>query len=278
MYHPNKTQPDQGMASMQRTFYPKHCHYFGSGCGRDAFIILNNGGFNRVDKANLGNQGVHMKQYNSSVTRRVMPTPRKEATTFYYQSDGTGRDSYVLKNNGGLRMEYEGKGSGDRMFRESLRSSEDFRRTFNIHRANDKSDITNYLNWSSTTGRHQNKQFAKINREVTERLASGSPQRGSSIKYKIGATSRDNSFAEIDIPNITGDYKQFNHIIKKNFRRQLRNNNLALNNSKFMVTEYDNKNGNESPMQIIRKNNFKNTNQNSRLDLSMQLDQSQDQD
>lgn len=109
MYHPGKTQPDQGLASLQRTFYPKHCHYFGSGGGRDAFIILNNGGFNKVDKPNLGNTGVHLKQYHSSVTKRNLPTPHKDATTFYYQSDGSGRDSYVLKDNGGLRFEYDGK-------------------------------------------------------------------------------------------------------------------------------------------------------------------------
>ena len=51
-----------------------------------------------------------------------MPTPRKEATTFYYQSDGSGRDSYVLKNNGGLRMEYDVRSSGE-IFRTSLRGS-----------------------------------------------------------------------------------------------------------------------------------------------------------
>jgi len=46
MYHPGKTQPDVHLATLQRTFYPKHCHYFGSGSGRDSFIIMNNGGFN----------------------------------------------------------------------------------------------------------------------------------------------------------------------------------------------------------------------------------------
>lgn len=128
MFHPGKTQPDPGMASMQRTFYPKHVSYFGSGCGRDTFVVVNNGGLNRADKPNMGHTGVHMKTYNTNVTRRILPTPRKEATTFYYQSDGTGRDSYVLKNNGGLRMEYDSKGgSGDRLFRESLRSSDEFR-------------------------------------------------------------------------------------------------------------------------------------------------------
>ena len=74
------------------------------------------------------------------------------------------------------------------------------------------------------------------------------------------------------MPNVRGEYKQYNSIIKKNFRRQLRNNNLALNTNKdkMLVTEYDNRLSQESPMQIIRKKTFtKNTKQNSRLDLSL---------
>jgi len=109
---------------MQRTFYPKHCHYFGSGTGRDSYIIKNNGGFNRVDKPNMEHTGVHLRQYNSNVARQA-PTPSKDASTFYYQSDGTGRDTYVLKNNGGLRPEYNIRNSGDNVFRNSLRDGSD---------------------------------------------------------------------------------------------------------------------------------------------------------
>lgn len=69
----------------------------------------------------MGHTGVSFYKYNGGVTKRS-PSPTKEATTFYYQSDGTGRDSYVLKNNGGLRMEYNVRTSGDRIFKDSLRS------------------------------------------------------------------------------------------------------------------------------------------------------------
>lgn len=152
MYHPGKTQPNIGMAGMQRTFYPKHCHYFGSGGGRDTFIILNNGGFNKVSKQNLGHTGVHMKQYSNSVTKRIAPAPCKDASTFYYQSDGSGRDSYVIKDNGGLRYEFDGKKSGDRIFKESLRNSNT---NMPSSRNSNPADMTNYLNWTSNTGRHQ---------------------------------------------------------------------------------------------------------------------------
>lgn len=150
MYHPGKTQPDYHLATLNRTFYPKHVGYFGAGCGRDGFIIINNGGLNRVDKQNLGHTGVHLKQYNVSVTARDKPTPRKEPTTFYYQSDGTGRDSYVLKNNGGYRMEYDLRTSGDRIFKDSLRNSE--RAVVNAQSMQNPSNITNYLNWSGARG------------------------------------------------------------------------------------------------------------------------------
>lgn len=70
----------------------------------------------------MGHIGVHFPRYNSNVPRKASSSPCKEATTFYYQSDGTGRDSYVLKNNGGLRPEYNIRVSGDRIFRDSLRA------------------------------------------------------------------------------------------------------------------------------------------------------------
>ena len=106
MYFGGKTQPNTCFASMQRTHYPKYVSYFGDGAGRDGAIIEANGGLTHVNKRSLGHQGVHFGRYGPS-PRRVSPSPHKEATTFYYQSDGTGRDSYVLMDNGGLRPEYE---------------------------------------------------------------------------------------------------------------------------------------------------------------------------
>ena len=50
MYFPNKGQPNACLASMQRTFYPKHASYFGDGSGRDVQIILNNGTLTNIDK------------------------------------------------------------------------------------------------------------------------------------------------------------------------------------------------------------------------------------
>jgi len=92
---------------MQRTFNPKYVNYYGNGTGRDQFTIMNNGGLTHVDKQGLGRTGVHLQRYNSNVQRRSSPSPGSKPTpTFYYQSDGSGRDGYVLMDNGGLRPEY----------------------------------------------------------------------------------------------------------------------------------------------------------------------------
>jgi len=55
--------------------------------------------------------------------RRVSPSPNKDPSTHYYQSDGSGRDGYVLMDNGGLRPEYEKYNkSAEKIFFGSLRT------------------------------------------------------------------------------------------------------------------------------------------------------------
>ena len=54
MYFPGKTQTNPGFATMQRTFYPKHVNYFGTGAGRDSLIIQNNGGLTHSPKRGMG--------------------------------------------------------------------------------------------------------------------------------------------------------------------------------------------------------------------------------
>lgn len=146
-----------------------------------------NGGLNRIDKKNLGHTGVHMYKYNSTVSKKCSPQPKKEATTFYYQSDGTGRDSYVLKNNGGLRIEHDNKSYGDRVFKDSLRSStkSKLKHFTNMH-GSDRSDITNYLNWSSKQGQISTKKNYEMQKDLMKRLTTGSPNRIHTIKYIIG--------------------------------------------------------------------------------------------
>ena len=149
MYHPGRTQTNCTFASLQRTFYPKHTSYYGDGSGRDLQITQNTGTLCRVNRQGMqGHHGVHLKQYNSNVCPRRSVSPFKDAPTFYYQSDGTGRDSYVLKDNGGLRPEYNVRNSGDRIFKSSLRNMQKSPiRSFKNEPMAGKVDFHTYQNW-----------------------------------------------------------------------------------------------------------------------------------
>ena len=147
MYHSIKTETNPTFASMQRTFYPKHCHYYGDGSGRDLQVTVNTGGLVRPEIRGMGHTGVQFSKYKSNVHRRSSPSPAKEATTFYYQSDGSGRDSYVLQNNGGLRPEFKVQHLGDRIFKSSLRNNQRSPLKHFADPGKDRADITSYMNW-----------------------------------------------------------------------------------------------------------------------------------
>lgn len=198
---------------MQRTFYPKHVSYYGNGSGRDAQITQNNGGLSKPLKVGMGHLGVHFSKYNSNVSRRVSPSPRKEATTFYYQSDGSGRDSYVLKNNGGLRWEYSVRTSGDNIFKDSLRSDQKSPVKYFQDPLTHKADITTYLNWKSLKGVQQNAKHARIQKELTERLTSGSPSREHTINYVVG-TGQVGRVVKESVPSYQGYAQTYKKLLK----------------------------------------------------------------
>lgn len=78
-------------------------------------------------------------------------------------SDGSGRDSYVLADNGGMRPEYDKYNkSPQRIFLNSLRSDEKSPLKYFKDPARDPADITTYRNWKSRTGRNQHKKRALI--------------------------------------------------------------------------------------------------------------------
>ena len=74
----------------------------------------------------------------------------KEATTFYYKSDGTGRDKYVLMDNGGLRPEYDKYNKHvEALFKSSLRNNQKSPINEFKDPIKEAADITTYLNWPS---------------------------------------------------------------------------------------------------------------------------------
>lgn len=157
---------------MQRTFNPTYHRYYGNGTGRDHQIIEYDGGLTSNQKGGLGNTGVHLQRYNTSVTRRrISPSPNKDPSTHYYQSDGSGRDSYVLMDNGGLRPEYEKYNkTSEKIFFGSLRTGVKSPLRYFKDQYRDKADITTYMNWGSAQSNRINAKHAKIQRDLVKRL------------------------------------------------------------------------------------------------------------
>lgn len=84
-----------------RTFDPKFTHYYSSGSGRDAFIMYNNGGFSDARYFNPVHSTAYMRHKTYAT---VSPSPRKDAQPVEYRSDGSGRDSYIVFNSGGMKQ------------------------------------------------------------------------------------------------------------------------------------------------------------------------------
>ena len=82
-------------------FIPKYTTYGPDGLGRDNYIIYNNGGF--LDKLNK----VKIKDNFEVVSTARFYNTRRNVAPFKYRSDGTGRDSYVLHEHGGLERDHK---------------------------------------------------------------------------------------------------------------------------------------------------------------------------
>jgi hypothetical protein len=102
-------------ATMARCNYPKYASYMGDGSGRDTYVVLNNGGLTNCDKNYMMSRPFRRTQQNFN------PSPQKEATAHKYQSDGSGRDSYVISNSGGLVSDFHGSNRADVNFVSGLR-------------------------------------------------------------------------------------------------------------------------------------------------------------
>ena len=100
------------MNSLARTFSGKTTHYSPDGCGRDWYILHNNGGvYRKPCVTGFSNEKSPVKHEYSP------PQPRMQAKYIKYSSDGTGRDAYINVNSGGLHYPY-----GSRPFYTTLRT------------------------------------------------------------------------------------------------------------------------------------------------------------
>ena len=115
---------------LNRTYDPKFTTYRGDGMGRDTYITCGNGGLiadsglpNHSPFTGFQASGGLDKFYTNQGCHQVRHSSHKDAVAFRYFGDGSGRDSYVIGDNGGLIPKYVSKGA-QKEFLNSLRQPE----------------------------------------------------------------------------------------------------------------------------------------------------------
>ena len=108
--------------NLNRTFHPKYTTYQSDGGGRDTYVLSNNGTMCKpsVTNPHTGFQAGILSPVFFTKNRSNMGSPKKEAMTFHYAPDGTGRDGYVIRGDGGLHANYKSIGAS-KTFVKSLR-------------------------------------------------------------------------------------------------------------------------------------------------------------
>lgn len=105
---------------------PGYTNYLSDGCGRDSYILVNNGGLS-IPKISQppSTKGYFDCRLSKDVTKMDRSfygsncSLGKSPASFYYPPDGTGRDFYITKNNGGLINPYNK--SPNHFFQSTLR-------------------------------------------------------------------------------------------------------------------------------------------------------------
>lgn len=94
------------MYSIYRTLKNKYVPYYSEGLGRDRYIIYNNGGFLNKDYSTI-NASESLGTHTNLDTKIIIKSKSlsNKAPNFHYQSDGKGRDRYIMINGGGLYYE-----------------------------------------------------------------------------------------------------------------------------------------------------------------------------
>ena len=148
---------------MLRTFSPKHCNYFGDGGGRDTYVVTDCGGLMGREKVGMTRRPFKNTPFN----RDAYNAPLKHVMPVNYHSDGTGRDTYVINNSGGLAHDFHGSTRSDVNFLAGLRVQQ-ARVMPNTH---DSADITNFVGWRDPRTRRTFVENAKKIDQVTKRLS-----------------------------------------------------------------------------------------------------------
>lgn len=102
-------------AQISRTEHVKHVTYWGDGHGRDSYVLEGNGG---LDKGPITPIWTGYQPTNNTTSLYINQAHQfkkinshKDAVAFRYFGDGSGRDSYVVVDSGGLIPKYKSKGA-----------------------------------------------------------------------------------------------------------------------------------------------------------------------
>lgn len=94
------------LLSLYRTDHQKFSTYRGDNSGRDTYVIMSDGGL-QPEPFRRGYKG--RDSYNTAskvvATSPVSGKLVKPFSSQYYPPNGTGRDTYIIKNNGGFCYE-----------------------------------------------------------------------------------------------------------------------------------------------------------------------------
>jgi len=108
---------DAGAHSIGRTYDPKYTHYRGDGQGRDSYVFMGNGGLVAPGAYTTNPPKIGYQKVKKSTTlfmnqpiQKAYVAASKETTVFKYFGDGSGRDSYIITDSGGLIPKYSNKG------------------------------------------------------------------------------------------------------------------------------------------------------------------------
>ena len=143
---------------LYNSFRTKYTHYNPDGQGRDKYIIQNNGGLCSEAPRPVFSTNMYYKDPPNKMTI----APQRQATSFKYVSDGSGRDFYITFNSGGLEAPYiPGQKHPIATFFQSLRMN---------------GKINNYKRHKSPKEREMNKRCRSSQKVLVSRLTANSSQ------------------------------------------------------------------------------------------------------
>ena len=198
--------------------------YPNDGTGRDAYIYFNNGGF---WKDNIKRYSLQEKYKRSSFAR--FHSIRKTPPIWNYHADGTGRDTYILYDYGGLINNF-------------YRAN-----NLNIFRSYDEYDINsnrtiNNNFYLSPKEKKYHEQLTKIQKDVVNRLYY-KPKKEVKFNNLKRENSYGNVFSKLKLEpikiNRSVDDNQKNQI-NDNINERYFNNNNGLRNNNYLDNIFNN--------------------------------------